>query len=79
MEDLHAAIEAYLRGQRRLPDAELARQLFGYREGRYPAPRCLVCGRPVTTTAGCSTSPTCSTGDSAPSTTVLSDGGTRLC
>jgi len=59
MDELHAAIAAYLRGQRRtaevrrpvreserpLTDAERARQLFGYAEGRFPAPRCQVCGR----------------------------------
>ncbi len=61
MDELHAAIAAYLRGQRRtaevrrplpdgermLTDAERARQLYGYAEGRFPAPRCLICGRPV--------------------------------
>ncbi len=61
MEQLHATIAAYLRGQRRTAevrrpareperppsDAAHARQLFGYTEGRFPAPRCQVCGRPV--------------------------------
>ncbi len=53
MEDLHAAIAVYLRGQRghtpRGPrgEAEPARQLFGYAEGRDPVPRCQACGRPV--------------------------------
>ncbi len=61
MEELHARIAAYLRGQRRtaevrppvrqperpLTDAERARQLFGYAERRFPAPRCQVCGRTV--------------------------------
>jgi len=61
VDELHAAIAAYLRGQRRpaevrrpvreperpLTDADRARQLFGYAEGRFPAPRCQVCGRAV--------------------------------
>ncbi len=61
MEELHAAIAAYLRGQRRTievrrpvrepgrppTDAARARQLFGYAEGRFPVPRCQVCGCPV--------------------------------
>ncbi len=66
MEELHAALAAYLRGQRRtaevrrpvreserpLTDAERARQLFGYAEGRFPAPRCLICGRTVDADGG---------------------------
>jgi len=62
MEQLHAAIAAYLRehnrfaenrrrsmaqAERPLSDTERARQLFGYAEGRYAVPRCLICGRPV--------------------------------
>ncbi len=54
MEELHERIAAYLRRQRRTTEvrrpraaAAPARQLFDYREGRYPAPRCLICGRPV--------------------------------
>jgi len=67
VEELHAAIAIHLRGQRRpaevrrpvrepersLTDAERARQLFGYAEGRFPAPRCLVCGRAVDDDGGC--------------------------
>ncbi len=44
MEELHAAIAAYLRAHHDATKAERVRQLFGYREGRSPAPRCLVCG-----------------------------------
>ncbi len=60
MNDLHAAIAAYLRSQRRtvevrrpLPEAGpgSARQLFGYAE-RFPTPRCQVCGCPVADDGG---------------------------
>jgi len=54
VDELHAAIAVYLRGQRRTTevrrpraDTEPARQLFGYREGRYLAPHCQICGRSV--------------------------------
>ena len=60
MDELHAAIAAYLCQQRRtsevrrtLADVEPARQLFGYREGQYPTPRCLVCSRAVDDDDGC--------------------------
>lgn len=68
MEHLHAAIAAYLREHNQVAenrrrslaeaarprtDAERTRQLFGYAEGRFPAPRCGICGRPVDADGGC--------------------------
>jgi len=47
VEDLHAAIAGYLRGRRPATDTERTRQLFDYAEDRFPAPRCLICGRLV--------------------------------
>ncbi len=54
MDELHAAIAAYLRGQRRTtevrrPRAESEREatILGIWHARAEVPRCVVCGRPV--------------------------------
>jgi len=66
VDELHAAIAAYLRHHRRAAevqrpqadaarhgtDAARVRQLFRHAPGRYPAPRCLICGRAVDDAGG---------------------------
>lgn len=47
MDELYAAIADHLRAAHNATKVERVRQLFEYRAGRYPAPRCLVCGCPV--------------------------------
>jgi len=67
MEQLHAAIAAYLRGQRRTtevrrPVADTERhstalerdaQILAIWRERRPVPHCVVCGRPVDDDGGC--------------------------